>query len=88
MRRIARSKPSPVKLRCKRKETGSAGIDFGIGAARAPAVVVTLIVAVDADVPLNGKDAGVAVQFAPVGAPEHANVTVPLKPFWGVKASE
>jgi hypothetical protein len=46
-----------------------------------------LIVPVTADAPLKGKDAGVAMQFAPVGAPEHARVMVPLKPSTGVKTS-
>jgi len=51
------------------------------------AVVATLIVAV-ADELANGNEAGIAMHFAPVGAPEHASVIVPLKPPWGVKTSE
>ena len=54
----------------------------------ATAVVATLIVAVTAEVLVKGKETGVAVQFAPVGAPEHASVIVPLKPPAGVKTSE
>jgi hypothetical protein len=78
---------SQGKLNCKRNETGSAGIDFGTGG-KATAAVATLIVAVTGVVPVKGKEAGVAVQFAPVGAPEHASVTVPLKPPSGVKMSD
>ena len=66
MRKVAR-RLSQGKLTCKRKETGSPGIDFGTGGAKATAVVARLIVSVTADVPLNTMEAGVAVQFAPVG---------------------
>jgi len=47
-----------------------------------------LIVAVIAEVPVTARDAGVVMQFAPVGAPEHVRVIVPLKPPSGVKTSE
>jgi hypothetical protein len=47
-----------------------------------------LIVAVIADVPIKGREAGVSVQVAAVGAPQHASVTVPLKPPSGVKTRE
>jgi len=51
-------------------------------------VVATLIVAVIADVPIKGRDAGVSVQVAAVGAPEHVRARVPLKPPTGVNTSE
>jgi hypothetical protein len=87
MRKVAR-RLSQGKLKCKRKETGNAGIDFGTGGAKATAVVATLIVSVTADVPVKTTEAEVAVQFAPVGTPEHATVIVPLKPPSGVKLIE
>jgi hypothetical protein len=88
MRKVPRTRPTHRKVKRHRRETGRAGIDFGTRGVRAVAVVATLIFAVTADEPLKGKEAGVAMQFAPVGAPEHAKVTVPLKPPTGVKTSE
>jgi hypothetical protein len=55
---------------------------------KAPAVVATRIVAVIVEVPVKAKDAGVVMQFAPVGAPEHVRAIVPLKPPSGVKTSK
>jgi len=88
MRKVARSRPSQGELKRNRKETGSAGIDSGTGGTKATAVVAALIVDVTADGPVNGKEAGVVVQFAPVGAPEQVSVTVPLKPPCGVNTRE
>jgi hypothetical protein len=88
MRKVPRSRPNQRKLKRNRRETGRAGIDLGTTGVKAIAVVATLIVAVIAEVPVKGKDAGVVTQFAPVGAPEHVRVTVPLKPSSGVKTSE
>jgi hypothetical protein len=88
MRKVTRSRPTQRKVKRNRKETGRAGIDLGTRGARAVAVVATLIVAVTADGLVKGKEAGLAMQFAPVGAPEHASVMVPLKPPSGVKTSE
>jgi len=87
MRKVAKSTPTQPK-KWNRREIVRAGIDSETGGAKATAVVATLIVAVTADVPVNGRDVGVAVQFAPIGAPEHASVIVPLKPPAGVKSSE
>ena len=83
MKRVNRSRPSWGKLKWKRKETGSAGT----AGASVTAVVATLIVAV-ADVLAKRNEAGIAMHFAPVGAPEHVSVIVPLKPPWGVRTSE
>jgi hypothetical protein len=89
IRNAHRRRPAQAKLKCNRRKTGRVGIDFGtMGAAIATAVVATLIVAVAPDVPVKDKEAGVAVQFAPTGAPEHVRVTTPLKPPSEVKASE
>jgi len=83
MKRVKRSIPTWGKLKWKRKETGSAGT----AGASVTAVVATLIVAV-ADVLAKRNEAGIAMHFAPVGAPEHVSVIVPLKPPWGVRTSE
>ena len=88
MRKVPRSRPTQRKLKRNRRETGRAGIDFGTRGVKAIAVVATLIVAVIAEVLVKAKDAGVVTQFAPVGAPEHVRVIVPLKPPSGVKTSE
>ena len=87
MRNVARSRLTQRKLKCSRRVTGGVGSPCGTRGAKATAVVTTLIVAVTVDVPVNGRSVG-AVQFAPVGAPEHASVIVPLKPPTGVKVSE
>ena len=88
MRRVPRSRPNQRKLKRNRREPGRSGIDSGTRGVKAIEVVTTLIVAVIAEVPVKAKDAGVVTQFAPVGAPEHVRVTVPLKPSSGVKTSE
>ena len=88
MRKVPRSRPTQRKLKGNQRETGRAGIDFGTRGVKAIAVVATLIVAVIAEVPVKVKGAGVVMQFAPVGAPEHVRVIVPLKPPAGVKTSE
>ena len=88
MRKVPRSRPTQRKLKRSRGETGRPGIESGTGDVKATAVVATLIVAVIAEVPVKTKGAGVAVQFAPVGAPEHVRVIAPLKPPSGVKRSE
>jgi len=88
MRKVPRSRPTQRKLKRNRRETGRTGIDFGTRGVKAIAVVATLIVAVIAEVPVKARDAGVVMQFAPVGAPEHVRVIVPLKPPSGVKTSE
>ena len=88
MRIVARSGPTQPQLERNRREPGCAGIDFETTDAEATGVVATLIVAVTGDVPVNWMGVGVAEQFAPVGAPEHASVIVPLNPPWGVKTSE
>jgi hypothetical protein len=82
------SRPNQRKLKRNRRETGRVGIDLGTTGVKAIAVVATLIVAVIAELPVKAKDAGVVMQFAPAGAPEHVRVTVPLKPSSGVKTSE
>jgi hypothetical protein len=88
MSRVARSRPTRPTSKCNRRDTGRTGIDFGTRGAKATAVVGTLIVAVTADVPAKGKEAGDGVQFTPIGAAEHASAIVPLKPPADVKTSE
>src|SRR5271165_4042489 len=57
-RRVARSRMNRPKSRRNRWETRHSGFDLGTSGAKATAVVGTLIVAVTADVPVKGRDAG------------------------------
>ncbi len=57
------------------------------GAAKVLAVVVTVMVAFTAVVPLNENEAGDGVHVAPAGAPVHVKVVVAEKPPAGVKVN-